>query len=76
VAELALLVPTIMKIAERTLDVNKLKGQTVAQVLAQLAKQAGADDKEIVEKARKALATLPIINDLPFEEVYLRATTK
>ncbi len=40
VAELALLVPTIMKIAERTLDVNKLKGQTVAQVLMQLAKQA------------------------------------
>jgi hypothetical protein len=76
VAELALLVPTIMKIAERTLDVNKLKGQTVAQVLTQLAKQASADDKETVEKARKALATLPIINDLPFEEVYLRATTK
>ena len=76
VAELALLVPTIMKIAERTLDMNKLKGQTVAQVLTQLAKQASADDKETVEKARQALATLPIINDLPFEEVYLRATMK
>ncbi len=76
VTDLALLVPTIMKITERTLDVNKLKGQTVAQVLTQLAKQASADDKETVEKARKALATLPLINDLPFEDVYLRATTK
>jgi uncharacterized membrane protein YqiK len=76
IAELALLVPTIMKIAERTLDMNKLKGQTVAQVLTQLAKQASADDKETVEKARKTLAALPIINDLPFEEVYLRATMK
>jgi hypothetical protein len=41
-----------------------------------LAKQASAADKETVEKARKALAALPIINDLPFEEVYLRATMK
>lgn len=76
VTDLALLVPELMKIAERTLDMNKLKGQSVAQVLAQLARQASAADKPAIEKAQKALANLPIINDLPFEEVYLRATTK
>jgi uncharacterized membrane protein YqiK len=76
VADLALLVPELMKIAERTLDMNKLKGQSVAQVLTLLAKQAPAADKPAIEKAQKALASLPIINDLPFEEVYLRATTK
>lgn len=76
VAELALLVPELMKIAERTLDMNRLKGQSVAQVLALLAKQASGADKPAVEKAQKALAGLPIINDLPFEDVYLRATTK
>lgn len=76
VAELALLVPELMKIAERTLDVNKLKGQTVAQALELLQKRASAEDKAVVEKAQRALASLPIINDLPFEEVYLRATTK
>ncbi|MFN8598237.1 MAG: hypothetical protein U0559_18900, partial [Anaerolineae bacterium] len=76
VTDLALLVPQLMKIAERTLDMNKLKGQSVAQVMALLAKQSSGDDKAAVEKAQKALANLPIINDLPFEEVYLRATTK
>ncbi len=76
VADLALLVPELMKIAERTLDMNKLKGQSVSQVLTQLAKQASGADKPAIEKAQKALAGLPIINDLPFEEVYLRATTK
>jgi hypothetical protein len=76
IAELALLVPELMQIAERTLDVNQLKGQTVAQVLATLARQARAEDKPTVEKAQAALSQLPIIGDLPFEEVYLRATTK
>lgn len=76
VTDLALLVPELMKIAERTLDMNKLKGQSVSQVLAQLARQASAADKPAIEKAQKALANLPIINDLPFEEVYLRATTR
>jgi uncharacterized membrane protein YqiK len=76
VAELALLVPEIIKITEKTLNVDKLKGQTVAQVIATLVQRTTGDDKAAIEKAQKSLAMLPLINDLPFEEVYLRATTK
>lgn len=76
VAELALLVPQLIKITDKTLDVNKLKGQTVAQVVATLVQRTTGDDKATIEKAQKSLAMLPLINDLPFEEVYLRATTK
>ncbi len=76
ITELALLVPELIQIAERTLDVNKLKGQTVGEVLNTLLKRASNEDRPKVEKAQQALAQLPIVNDLPFEEVYLRATTK
>jgi uncharacterized membrane protein YqiK len=76
VAELALLVPEIIKITEKTLNVDKLKGQTVGQVIAALVQRTTGDDKATIEKAQKSLAMLPIVNDLPFEEVYLRATTK
>ena len=76
VAELALLVPQLIKITDKTLDVNKIKGQTVAQVVTMLVQRTTGDDKATIEKAQKSLAMLPLINDLPFEEVYLRATTK
>ena len=76
IAELALMVPELIQIAERTLDVNKLKGQTVGEVLTTLTKRASTEDRPRVEKAQQTLAQLPIINDLPFEEVYLRATAK
>ena len=75
-AELALLVPEIIHLAERTLDVNKLKGQSVGDVLATLARRVSGEDRAAVEKAQQALAMLPIVNDLPFEEVYLRTTAK
>jgi hypothetical protein len=74
IAELALMVPELIQIAERTLDVNKLKGQTVGDVLNTLLTRASDEDRPKVEKAQQALAMLPIINDLPFEEVYLRAS--
>ena len=76
IAELALLVPEIIKITEKTLDVNALKGQTVGQVLATLARRTTGEDASKVAKAQKALAMLPIVNDLPFDDVYLRATAK
>jgi hypothetical protein len=76
ITELALLVPELIQIAERTLDMNKLKGQTVGDVLKLLSKRGTAEERAKVEKAQQALAQLPIINDLPFEEVYLRATAK
>ena len=72
-SELALLVPQVIQIAEKTLDVNTLKGQTVGQVLTTLASAVNGDDRATVEKAQKAAAMLPLLNDLPFEEMYLRA---
>ncbi len=76
ITDLALMVPELIRIAEKTLDVDKLKGQTVREVLVTLSKRASAEDRATVEKAQQALAQIPIINDLPFEEVYLRAMAK
>jgi hypothetical protein len=74
VTELAALVPEVIRVAEKHLNLNKIKGQTVGEVLAMLGKQANSEP--VVEQAQKALANLPIIRDLPFEDFYLRATTK
>jgi hypothetical protein len=30
----------------------------------------------MIERAQQALETMPVINDLPFEELYLRVTVK
>jgi len=76
VAELGQLVPQILRLAEKNLDINNLKGQSVGQVLESLKQKAGADDQPVLEKAQRALAQLPVINDLPFDELYLRATVK
>lgn len=74
VTELATMLPKLVKLTERELDVNKLKGQSVSQVLDILAQQVKGDDLTMVERARDALVQLPIINDMSFEEVYLRAS--
>jgi uncharacterized membrane protein YqiK len=76
VAELAQLVPTIIRLAEQTLDMNDLKGQSVRDVLKRLSAQADASHQATIASAQKTLAQLPILNDLPFEDVYLRATAK
>ena len=75
-AELGKLVPEVMRLADKTLDVNKLKGRSVSQVLDELHQKAGADDQPTIEKAQQALAQLPVLNDLPFDDLYLRATVK
>jgi uncharacterized membrane protein YqiK len=74
VTELAAMLPQLVKLSERELDVNKLKGQSVSQVLELLARKVQGDDLALVERAREALAQLPIINDMSFEDVYLRAS--
>jgi uncharacterized membrane protein YqiK len=76
VSDLALLVPQIVKITEKTLDVNSLKGQMVGDVLAMLAQRVSDEDRPTVAKAQQALAALPLISDLPFEELYLRVVAK
>ena len=45
ITDLALLVPELIQIAERTLDMNKLKDQTVGEVLNTLNKRASAEDR-------------------------------
>lgn len=75
-AEFGALVPKMVKLVEDNLDVNALKGDTVGQVLAKLASKAAAKDQADIEQARHALELMPVINDLPFEELYLRATAK
>jgi hypothetical protein len=74
--QVAVLMPQLMALVERTLDVNKLKKQTVSQVLAQLDAQAGEADKSTVALARQALELLPILAEMNFEDVYLRYGVK
>jgi len=70
-AEFGALVPKVMTLVEDNLDVNALKGDTVAQMLAKLASKADAKDQATIEQARHALELMPVIKDLPFEELYL-----
>jgi uncharacterized membrane protein YqiK len=66
----------LMTLVERTLDVNKLKKQTVSQVLDQVEVHVGEADKPIVAQARTALTVLPILAEMNFEDVYLRYAAK
>jgi hypothetical protein len=68
--------PQLIALVERTLDVDKLKKQTISQVLDQLETQAGEADKATVALARQALQLLPILAEMNFEDVYLRYVTK
>ncbi len=73
---LAGLLPELIDLVEAHLDVNTLKGQTVAEVLTTLSQKVDEAERAKVVQAQKALSALPIVNDLPFEEVYLRAVAK
>ncbi len=70
--QVATLMPQLMAVVDRTLDVNKLKKQTVSQVLDQLEAKAAEADKPAVAQARAALALLPFLADANFEDIYLR----
>jgi flotillin len=72
------LLPHLMSLVDRTLDVNKLKGQTVSKVLAQLEDKAAEADKLLVAQARAMVVLLPFLADANFEDIYLRyaAATK
>jgi uncharacterized membrane protein YqiK len=74
--QVATLMPQLIALVERTLDVDKLKKQTISQVLDQLETQAGEADKATVALARQALQLLPILAEMNFEDVYLRYVTK
>ena len=74
VTGLAELLPELIRVTQQSLDVTALKGQSVGAVLKMLSEQASAADRPTVEKAQAALSAMPIVAELPFDEVYLRVT--
>lgn len=66
----------LIDLVEANLDVNALKGQTVSDVLTALSQKVQGVERAKVLEAQQALSTLPIVKDLPFEEVYLQAAVK
>ncbi|MBP7691609.1 MAG: hypothetical protein KA764_06815, partial [Anaerolineales bacterium] len=72
-ADPAALVPQLVQLVERHLDVNALAGQTLGQVLATLNAKAADADRPAMAQARAALQALPFLESLPFDELYLRA---
>lgn len=77
VTDLAVLVPDVIKIAEKNLNINRLKGQSVGEVLTTLSKSKLSDEeRKVVEKAGEALVAFPVVRDLPFDDFYLRATSE
>jgi hypothetical protein len=74
--QVAVLLPQVLAVVDRTLNVNTLKKQTVSQVLDKVEAQASEADRPIVAQGRKALALLPILSDMNFEDVYLRYAAK
>ena len=72
IEQVAALMPQLMAVVDRTLDVNKLKDQTVKQVIAQLEDKAAEADRPVVAQANAALTLLPFVADARFEDIYLR----
>lgn len=75
-ASLAFLLPKLIELVDAKLDMNHMKGKSVGEALEMLCRKVDPADRPTVEQAQAAFASLPILNDLPFEEIYLRATTK
>ncbi len=76
VEQAAAMMPLLISLVDRTLDVNKLKKATVAQVLTQLEDKAADADKPMVAQARAMLVLLPFMADMSFEDIYLRYAAK
>jgi uncharacterized membrane protein YqiK len=76
VGALASMLPQLIALTERTLDIDRLKGMTVAQVAAEVERKSSGEDRALADRAHRLIAALPIIAEMPFEEVYLRATAR
>jgi uncharacterized membrane protein YqiK len=70
--DVAQLVPELIAMVEKKLDLETIKSLPVKDVLVQLSEKATRKEKQSIEKAQQALAQLPVLNELPFEELYLR----
>lgn len=75
-AELAQMMPPLVKLVETHLKIDELNGLSVKEVLVKLASAVNPAEKVMVEKAQSVLAGMALINDLPFEELYLRVSTR
>jgi uncharacterized membrane protein YqiK len=75
-ADLAKLMPEIIQMIENKMDLDAIKNQCVRDVLVSLSEKSTKKEKAVIEKAQQALETLPVLNDLPFEDLYLRVTVK
>ncbi len=62
--------PALADLAERSLNVDALKGKTIAQALDELDAAVAAEDKALVAQARAALTLFPALAQSDFEEVY------
>jgi hypothetical protein len=75
-ADVAQLMPEIIQMIEKKMDLEAIKDNCLRDVLVALSEKSTKKEKAVIEKAQQALETLPVLNDLPFEELYLRVTTK
>lgn len=75
-AELAALVPELVEMIEKKLGLDAVKNLTVKEALGMLDEKATKKEKASIAKAQQALESLPVLNDLPFEDFYLRVATK
>ncbi len=76
IEELAALVPEVMRVAEKSVDLNKIKGKSLGEILVLVGQKVSGDERTLVERAQRALAQLPVLNDLPFEDLYLRMAAR
>ncbi len=73
--QLALLMPQFIQLADLKLESNKLKNQTISQVIEQLEVKADMADKPLLAQARAVLKLLPVLADMSFEDAYLHYTS-
>jgi hypothetical protein len=64
--------PALADLAERSLNVDALKGKTIARALDELDAAVAAEDKALVAQARAALTLFPALAQSDFETVYRR----
>lgn len=76
IEELAALVPDVLRLTEQHVDLGKVKGQSLGEILDKVAGKVTADERALIETAQRALAQLPVLNDLPFEDLYLRVMSR
>lgn len=63
------LLPQLMAVVGRTLDMGKLEGLTVGDIVAKLETEADESDQSIVKKARQLLEALPFLGQQTVESL-------